>query len=330
MLVLRGTVVAGVRQDAHAGRLRQPPQELWIPPKIGGRALDERIASELAHLLQIRKHRSKDDVRIVARSTDLCRADEVHEDVLVHQRQPERVGRDRAGDGLDGARLTTPAAAAFPRLTRSTADGHEREGVSSAMSGGTASSARLRASRLMAPYHMVDAEDVRRARGLVAASVGAGRLRGGSRLLWRCARRRGATRLRAPSSSSAAAVGTTPLTSRPDSSMVLVEPSEGMRTVSRALNPECEHVDGDMRTVRLGRQFDAVFVHDAVCYMTTESDLRHGDRDRVRALQAWWRRALRARTSSARTSAPSTDHGGHDDADARHEIPGMDAGSRSR
>ena len=29
-----------------------------------------------------------------------------------------------------------------------------------------------------------------------------------------------------------------------------------------------------MRTVRLGRQFDAVFVHDAVCYMTTETDLR--------------------------------------------------------
>jgi hypothetical protein len=29
-----------------------------------------------------------------------------------------------------------------------------------------------------------------------------------------------------------------------------------------------------MRTVRLGRQFDAVFVHDAVMYMTTEADLR--------------------------------------------------------
>ena len=56
--------------------------------------------------------------------------------------------------------------------------------------------------------------------------------------------------------------------------MVLVEPSPGMREVSRALNPECEHVDGDMRTVRLGRQFDGVFVHDAVCYMTTEADLR--------------------------------------------------------
>jgi hypothetical protein len=29
-----------------------------------------------------------------------------------------------------------------------------------------------------------------------------------------------------------------------------------------------------MRTVRLGRSFDAVFVHDAVDYMTTEADLR--------------------------------------------------------
>lgn len=56
--------------------------------------------------------------------------------------------------------------------------------------------------------------------------------------------------------------------------MTLVEPAIGMREVSRALNPECEHVAGDMRTVRLGRTFDAVFVHDAVCYMTTEADLR--------------------------------------------------------
>ncbi len=29
-----------------------------------------------------------------------------------------------------------------------------------------------------------------------------------------------------------------------------------------------------MRTVRLRRQFDGVFFHDAVCYITTESDLR--------------------------------------------------------
>ena len=56
--------------------------------------------------------------------------------------------------------------------------------------------------------------------------------------------------------------------------MVLVDLSPGMLAMSRALNPEVEHHQGDMRTVRLGREFDAVFVHDAVCYMTTESDLR--------------------------------------------------------
>lgn len=57
-------------------------------------------------------------------------------------------------------------------------------------------------------------------------------------------------------------------------SLTLVEPSERMREVSRALNPECVHLPGDMRTVRLGRVFDGVFVHDAVAYMTTEADLR--------------------------------------------------------
>lgn len=56
--------------------------------------------------------------------------------------------------------------------------------------------------------------------------------------------------------------------------LVLVDLSPGMLAVSRRLNPECEHVEGDMRTVRLGRQFDCVFVHDAVVYMTTEADLR--------------------------------------------------------
>src|SRR6202521_4531425 len=56
--------------------------------------------------------------------------------------------------------------------------------------------------------------------------------------------------------------------------MTLVDLSPHMLAVSRALNPECEHVEGDIRTVRLGRTFDAVFVHDAICHMTTEADLR--------------------------------------------------------
>lgn len=56
--------------------------------------------------------------------------------------------------------------------------------------------------------------------------------------------------------------------------LTLVEPAPSMLAVSRALNPACEHVQGDMRTIRLDRTFDCVFVHDAVCYMTTEADLR--------------------------------------------------------
>lgn len=56
--------------------------------------------------------------------------------------------------------------------------------------------------------------------------------------------------------------------------MTLVDLSRQMLEVSRQLNPDCEHLLGDMRTVRLGRTFDAVFVHDAIDYMLTEDDLR--------------------------------------------------------
>jgi SAM-dependent methyltransferase len=56
--------------------------------------------------------------------------------------------------------------------------------------------------------------------------------------------------------------------------MTLVDMSPNMLAVSRALNPECEHIEADIRTVRLGRKFDAVFVHDAICHMTTEDELR--------------------------------------------------------
>ncbi len=54
----------------------------------------------------------------------------------------------------------------------------------------------------------------------------------------------------------------------------LTDLSESMLALSRALNPESEHLLGDMRTLRLHRTFDAVLVHDAVMYMTTEDDLR--------------------------------------------------------
>ena len=56
--------------------------------------------------------------------------------------------------------------------------------------------------------------------------------------------------------------------------MTLVDISPRMLRVSRKANPECDHVRGDIRSVRLGRTFDAVYVHDAICHMTTERDLK--------------------------------------------------------
>lgn len=54
----------------------------------------------------------------------------------------------------------------------------------------------------------------------------------------------------------------------------LTDLSGGMLALSRELNPDCEHLHGDMRSLRLDRTFDVVLVHDAVMYMTTEEDLR--------------------------------------------------------
>jgi SAM-dependent methyltransferase len=92
--------------------------------------------------------------------------------------------------------------------------------------------------------------------------------------------------------------------------------SPQMLSLSRTLNPECEHVLGDMRTLRLGRAFDAVFVHDAVMYLASEDDLRaclgtafaHTRPGGV---------ALFVPDCTRETFAPGTDHGGHDGADGR-------------
>jgi SAM-dependent methyltransferase len=54
---------------------------------------------------------------------------------------------------------------------------------------------------------------------------------------------------------------------------VLSDLSAEMVALSTRINPECEHVVGDMQSMRLQRQFDAVFVHDAICYMRTEAEL---------------------------------------------------------
>jgi SAM-dependent methyltransferase len=56
-------------------------------------------------------------------------------------------------------------------------------------------------------------------------------------------------------------------------SMTLSDRSPAMLEVSRRLNPQSEHIEADMRRLRLGRRFDAVIIHDSVMYMTCFDDL---------------------------------------------------------
>lgn len=98
--------------------------------------------------------------------------------------------------------------------------------------------------------------------------------------------------------------------------LTLVDASPGMLAVSRALNPECEHIQGDMRSVRLGREFDAVFVHDAIMYMTSRADL-------LRAMETARFHCrpggvvLFVPDHTTETWKPFTDHGGSDAVDGR-------------
>ena len=77
--------------------------------------------------------------------------------------------------------------------------------------------------------------------------------------------------------------------------MTLVDLSPGMLAMSKALNPECRHIQGDMRTARLDQTFDCVFIHDAVDYMTTLEDLRAAIETALHPLPARRRRPLRTR-----------------------------------
>jgi SAM-dependent methyltransferase len=96
--------------------------------------------------------------------------------------------------------------------------------------------------------------------------------------------------------------------------LTLVDVSPQMLDLSRSINPECRHVVGDMRTVRLGRAFDAVFVHDAVDYMRSENDLRAA-MDTAFAHCRPGGAALFVPDHVRETFRGSTEHGGHNGPD---------------
>jgi SAM-dependent methyltransferase len=96
----------------------------------------------------------------------------------------------------------------------------------------------------------------------------------------------------------------------------LTDISPDMLALSRTLNPECEHLEGDMRSLRLGREFDVVFIHDAISYLTTEEDLRAAIETAAVHVRPGGVVIL---TPDATTEIfqPNTDHGGHDGEDGR-------------
>lgn len=96
--------------------------------------------------------------------------------------------------------------------------------------------------------------------------------------------------------------------------MTLTDVSSEMLELSKTINPECDHVQGDMRSLRLGRLFDAVFVHDAIDYMVSETDLRAAIETAFEHCSPGGS-VLLAPDHLRDTFMPTTDHGGHDGAD---------------
>ena len=100
--------------------------------------------------------------------------------------------------------------------------------------------------------------------------------------------------------------------------MTLSDLSPEMLEVSRRINPELTHIQGDMRSLRIpGGQFDAVFVHDAVMYLTSESDLQA--MAETAAFHCRPGGAVVVVPDHVRESfnSPYTEHGGHDGTDGR-------------
>jgi len=96
----------------------------------------------------------------------------------------------------------------------------------------------------------------------------------------------------------------------------LTDVSPEMLELSRTLNPECEHIQGDMRTLRLGSTFDVVLAHDAVAYMTTEDDLR-AVLETVSAHLRPGGVGILVPDTTRELFAAQTRHGGHDGDDGR-------------
>lgn len=97
----------------------------------------------------------------------------------------------------------------------------------------------------------------------------------------------------------------------PQLDLCLVDTSPSMLEVAQARVPGATCRVGDMRDLRLSERFDAVFVHDAIAYMTNEEDL-----GAALKTVAWHLReggaALVVPDAIREQFGPTTEHGGSD------------------
>ncbi len=98
-----------------------------------------------------------------------------------------------------------------------------------------------------------------------------------------------------------AGAGHDALTLRAAFDCTLSDLSESMLALSQELNPTCRHELGDMRTLRLGRVFDAVLVHDAICVSCTAAMLKGSLRGRA-GCNGWAMRVFSPRDSKGRSA----------------------------
>jgi SAM-dependent methyltransferase len=98
--------------------------------------------------------------------------------------------------------------------------------------------------------------------------------------------------------------------------LTLTDRSPDMLAVNKAVNPECEHILGDMRSLDLGREFDRVLIHDAIMYATEPESVRATLRTAVRHCRPGGR-VIVVPDCVRETFEPSTDHGGEDGPDGR-------------
>jgi SAM-dependent methyltransferase len=98
--------------------------------------------------------------------------------------------------------------------------------------------------------------------------------------------------------------------------LTLTDRSPEMLANSRRVNPESEHIVGDMRSLDLGREFDRVLIHDAIMYLTEPGDVQAALRTAARHCRRGGRLVVLP-DCVRETFTAATECGGEDGPDGR-------------